>query len=371
MDESVSRIRGAVRYVRQSPSRLIKFKECALYQKIQSKSMLCLDVGTRWDSTYLMLDVAQKFERAFEEFEEEDFYYRSELMMGDGVPKKEDWENVRRFCLFLQKIHELTIKVSGSSDFKSTDFIDEICLVHCTLLDWQTGSDAELKVMAKNMKDKFDKHLGNVEKVNMLLYIAPILDPRKKLEFLRFCFMQIYSPEQASVMIKNVREAIEGLFEEYKKMSQTQSGKVNGISQFRQINEADDSGLGKKVWEKFRRYKKEIAKKDKRTELERYLSEKDAEDYDGFDVLIWWKLNSSRFPVLSNIARDVLAAPISTVTSESAFSTSGRVLDTYTSSLTPKLVQALICIQDWQRESSCFDDTKEDLEELEKIEIGN
>ena len=58
MNESVAHVRGAVRYVRQSPARLAKFKECALVEKIQSKSLLCLDVSTRWNSTYLMLDAA-------------------------------------------------------------------------------------------------------------------------------------------------------------------------------------------------------------------------------------------------------------------------------------------------------------------------
>ena len=57
MNESVARVRGVVRYVRQSPIRLVKFKECVLVEKIQSKSSLCLDVSTRWNSTYLMLDV--------------------------------------------------------------------------------------------------------------------------------------------------------------------------------------------------------------------------------------------------------------------------------------------------------------------------
>ncbi|KAL2466802.1 Dimer Tnp hAT domain-containing protein [Abeliophyllum distichum] len=37
-----------------------------------------------------------------------------------------------------------------------------------------------------------------------------------------------------------------------------------------------------------------------------------------FDILNWWKIKSSRFKILSEIARDVLAIPISSVTSESA-----------------------------------------------------
>ena len=56
-----------------------------------------------------------------------------------------------------------------------------------------------------------------------------------------------------------------------------------------------------------------------------------------FDILRWWKINSERFPILSTLARDVLAVPISTIASEYAFSTGGRVLDSYRSSLHRKL----------------------------------
>uniref|UniRef100_A0A803QBB7 HAT C-terminal dimerisation domain-containing protein n=1 Tax=Cannabis sativa TaxID=3483 RepID=A0A803QBB7_CANSA len=89
---------------------------------------------------------------------------------------------------------------------------------------------------------------------------------------------------------------------------------------------------------------------EKKTEVDRYLMEQcvDVDDVD-FDLLTWWKLNASRFKILSMIARDVLAIPVSTVSSESAFSTAGRVVDPFRSSLTPKTVEALICIQNWIR----------------------
>ena len=58
--------------------------------KIQSKSLLCLDVSTRWNFTYLMLDAAQKFERAFERFEEIDPYFKGDMVLGDGLPNSDD-----------------------------------------------------------------------------------------------------------------------------------------------------------------------------------------------------------------------------------------------------------------------------------------
>lgn len=64
------------------------------------------------------------------------------------------------------------------------------------------------------------------------------------------------------------------------------------------------------------------------------------------------EVNSERLPILSKMARDVLAVPISIVVSEIVFSTSGRVLDPFRSSLTPRIVEALVCTHDWLRLSN-------------------
>jgi hypothetical protein len=47
--------------------------------------------------------------------------------------------------------------------------------------------------------------------------------------------------------------------------------------------------------------------------------------------------------VLSKMARDVLAVPVSTIAFESAFSTGRRILDPFRSSLSPDMVQVFVC----------------------------
>ena len=103
------------------------------------------------------------------------------------------------------------------------------------------------------------------------------------------------------------------------------------------------------------RFKQHLADEDnveRKSELDRYLLESSEDpDVEDFDILMWWKMNSSRYRVLSQTACDVLAIPVSTIESEFAFSTGGRVLDLFCSSLSPNTVEALICTQNWLKDA--------------------
>jgi hypothetical protein len=100
---------------------------------------------------------------------------------------------------------------------------------------------------------------------------------------------------------------------------------------------------------KFHNYLTSKSDVHNKSEIDQYLMEDVEKPNVNFDILNWWKVNSSKFPVLAKIARIVLAIPITTVASESAFSTGGRVLDPFRSSLAPKTVEALVCAQNWLR----------------------
>ncbi|CAH1431397.1 unnamed protein product [Lactuca virosa] len=79
-----------------------------------------------------------------------------------------------------------------------------------------------------------------------------------------------------------------------------------------------------------RRKAKSGVVKDSKSKLERCLRENSEEDDEYFQsnnfmVLSWWKKRRGLFPILSVVARDVLAILVSTVASESTFSTEGRI----------------------------------------------
>ena len=71
--------------------------------------------------------------------------------------------------------------------------------------------------------------------------------------------------------------------------------------------------------------------------------------------------------MLSKLARDVLAVHVSTIASESVFSTEGRILDPFRSSLFPLMVQNLVYAQDWLQAlvPISFRKSKDEVEALE------
>ena len=87
-------------------------------------------------------------------------------------------------------------------------------------------------------------------------------------------------------------------------------------------------------------------------EVAKYLMENiEGEKEKTFHILAWWKYNTNKYSILSRLARDVLAVPVSTLASKSAFSTGGSIQDPFRSSLAPKMVQSLICTKNWLQSS--------------------
>jgi hypothetical protein len=64
---------------------------------------------------------------------------------------------------------------------------------------------------------------------------------------------------------------------------------------------------------------------------------------------MWWQHAGIKYPTLRKNARDILSIPVTTVASESAFSTSGRIISPHRSKLAPSMVQELMCMQAWSR----------------------
>jgi hypothetical protein len=107
--------------------------------------------------------------------------------------------------------------------------------------------------------------------------------------------------------------------------------------------------------------------------LQKYLDEFIESQFpNDFNILKWWKENSTRLPILANMAKYLFAILISTVPYESTFNLGGRVIGEHRSCLTPQMVEALICSYsciNGSRKSSIIDSLIiEDYKVLKKLE---
>nr|GEX08383.1 zinc finger BED domain-containing protein RICESLEEPER 2-like [Tanacetum cinerariifolium] len=160
--------------------------------------------------------------------------------------------------------------------------------------------DKQKRAMAALMKDKYDKYWDNINNINFLLMKEDRVNARNKKN-------SAYSTSDSSLFTSGAKVSLETSFLKY-------------------LEEQGD-GVNK-------------------TEVDTYLDDVLEKRDDSSDILNWWKVNSLKFSILSQVATHVLGMPTSTVASESAFSTGGRVIDQFRSSLTPKTAEALICTQD-------------------------
>jgi hypothetical protein len=111
--------------------------------------MVCLDVLTRWNFTYLRISTAGKYQKAFE------------LLEGYGhnhfvVPQAIDWENARAFFTSLQTFYDVTLKFSSSTFVTFNSYFLQLCIIQHTLNNGCLSSDLVMSSVSFNMKNKYE-----------------------------------------------------------------------------------------------------------------------------------------------------------------------------------------------------------------------
>nr|KYP74278.1 Putative AC transposase [Cajanus cajan] len=175
---------------------MIKFKQCLKkFSDINSSSALCLDVPTRWNSTFLMLQSAFKYQRIFESLHLVDENYKY-------CPSDEEWERATKICKFLQPFYEITTLISCTSYPTSN-------LYFFTSLE--NLEDKVVRNMVGLMMGKFEKYS---DEYSVVLAFGAILDPMMKLETLGYCYERIDSLTW-EIKLEKVKEKVYMLFSHY------------------------------------------------------------------------------------------------------------------------------------------------------------
>ncbi|KAF7125028.1 hypothetical protein RHSIM_Rhsim12G0047200 [Rhododendron simsii] len=356
MSESILSVRDVVRYVRSSPQRMETFKKCVEKEKIKSKQTVCLDVCDE--------DLSLEGEG------DEGGSHMVPTLRQATVPNKLDWKKCGLFATFLKLFYDATKKFSASLFVTSNVFFHDLFEVETRINESILNRDPFMSKMAIEMKRKFETYWGDVEKFNPLLYVAVALDPRYKLRLVKFCYTRSKGKVVGEKMEKQVKDVLNKLYDSYEKEGEVRQNVPSASSMPRVTEENEDCDRRLNLASEFDTYLEEEYSSVCSSEVDKYLGDLcERRDNPDFDILVWWKNNSNKYPILSKVARDVLAMPVSTVASESAFSTGGRVLDPFRSSLSPSMVETLVCTQNWLL-SAVPISLRQSMDKVEDLERG-
>jgi hypothetical protein len=282
-----------------------------------------------------MLSIAIPYRKVFERLGELDRNY--------DCPAADDWTFATNVCEKLGIFYELTELFSGTQYVTANMFFPKVREIKLKLNSWGHDENKTIRNKSAAMIQKYDKYWLDI---HGLMAIVVILDPRLKMTMLHACYIALFGEEVDGTYVTEADELLTGLMKHYN-VNQDFVATSSGGAPSSTVSAAAVLCIFKTLGAN----KKTSSFVRSKNELDRYLEEEtlsyDENDY--FDILGWWKLEGARYPTLRLIAHDILAIPITTVASESAFSTSGRVLSEHRSRLTPKMLEALMCSQSWLR----------------------
>ncbi|GFP78689.1 zinc finger bed domain-containing protein ricesleeper 1 [Phtheirospermum japonicum] len=326
----MGKIRESIRHVKSTQQILGKFNEFAQQAGIGGRRLV-LDCPMQWSSTYLMLESAIEYKPAFSLLQEHDPSDSKAFL------SEPEWEWATAITGYVKFLLEFTNIVIGNKNPTSNMFFPEICDMHIQLNEWCKSPDDFLSSVALKMKIKFDMYW---HKCSLVLAISAILDPRYKMKLVEYYFRQIYGAAGPD-RVKEVSDGLRELFNEYS---------MGPSSLDRDPSLPSSSSGSRDKLKGFDKFLYETSQTQSvSSDLDKYLEEPVFPRNHDFSILNWWKVHMPRYPILSMMARDVLAIPVSTLGQDVAFSNCGRVLDKSYSSLSPETREALICGQDWMK----------------------
>ena len=148
------------------------------FLSLNAKKGLRQDVPTRWNSTYLMLESAIFYRRAFNHLEISDSNYKS-------CPSQFEWDKVEKISSFLSVFYDITCVFSVIKYHTANLYFLSVFIAYMMLKEHMNSEDVYLKNMANLMMAKFEKYWSEL---SIILAVAVILVPRYKLQFVNWAY---------------------------------------------------------------------------------------------------------------------------------------------------------------------------------------
>ena len=319
----LKKAREIIKYFRASPARNEKLS--SMQKKLNVPQIkLKLDVETRWNSVYDSLERLIQSQQAIINLGLEDNEVSGLMFSLD------EWQEVIQIKNTLSPFKDITDILSSAQTPSISMLKPLIFIILKDILQIQPNDSDIAQTIKHLISEDFTQRLHNYGNVNNILLLASILDPRfKNLNYLE--------ENEKGIAQKLLKEKFQELKQKEENLMKEEGKNENFKAEEKtKLVKLNKDSLGRL----FKLSGASLQKPDLFKEVNQYFEIQELDIRE--DPLQWWKENSGRFKILSQIAKDILCIPVTSVPSERIFSKAGNIVSAKRSSLSSKLINSLI-----------------------------
>lgn len=288
-----------------------------------------LDVRTRWNSTFEMLNVFFKLLPALRLLWDNCPVVNSYKLHNDQLSTLKTVFELLRYFQYLTKILSSDKDVSLPTAVVGLNTLLDKLEETMSQLNNKPDVTPEDDIIISSLVKGRDKLIKHYKKCNWVYCVALLLDPRFKLEG--------FDSTEWGRDLKNMAEK-----------------KFKDIFRYEYYNkhiiESVEDTLQNSIEEDFVEFKNVYAPKSNvswESELKKYFASPRA-SFES-NILEWWSNHEKDYPIISKMARDILGITASTIYIERFFSAGPLIMTNRRNKLKNETLNALMCIYSWQK----------------------
>lgn len=338
-EPTIMKLRKLIRKVRKSPQMRQKLcKHCEFYG--MDYLVPIIDVATRWNSTYEMLQRAETLKTPLRAL------CLSHKKMQNLLMSEGEWNSLNRLKALLEKFDRSTQLISMERHPTISAYIPTLDWLISSLESFIEKNTGPLGDAAEEGLDKLKKYEAElVIQRSQIPYVATFLNPALKLNYFR-------EHNYTKQSVKEIQQTISGLFEKsYDKRAVGQKNVRAGSSQGKTNLGGSDVVAGSSKDHETDEFFSHMFKRSKESkqqkEFQKYINSPLSAA--NVNVLDYWRSQVNELPHLSMMARDYLAVQSGSVAVERDFSGGADLVTPTRCSLQKQSIRACMCLKSWYK----------------------
>lgn len=318
-DPTIPKLRKLIKKLRKSPQMREKLKKiCELYE--QKYLVPVIDVGTRWDSTFDMIERALYLKAPI------DVMCSKEKKLKNLSITSGEWSELNTLRSLLKKFRRSTKFMSMERHPTISAYLPTFEWIVQSVESFIRENPGPLASAANAGLLKLKKYQDEFQLSECkTIYIAVFLNPALKLNYFK-------EHGYSKAHIKDIQKAICEVLE-----NNYGSEACDAVDN---DNESEPDEFFSHM------FKRKSSREPK--EFQKYLNHPLSNTK--VDVLDYWRSQKDEFPKLSRMAQDYLAIQGSSVPVERDFSMGTHLVTSTRCSLHPKTISACMCLKSWLKE---------------------